>query len=142
MALTPRDSVLYVGTSDDRVLVALDGRSGHEFWRAEVKFNIFGPCTYTASMGYVGTLMGKLFGIDLKNGKIKWVYLTDGYQSNHLQFFKPDDSFRDDIMSFIKTPSDFIGMEYKLGAIFSAPAIFEDQLIFTTTEGNVYALTR
>jgi outer membrane protein assembly factor BamB len=142
MALTPRDSVLYVGTSDDRVLVALDGKSGQEFWRTDVKFNIFGPCVYTPSMAYVGTLMGKLFGIDLKNGKVKWVYETQGYDANHLDYFKPDDTFRDDIMNFIKTPADFIGMEYRLGAIFSSPAIYGNQFIFSTTEGSLYSLTK
>jgi len=141
-ALTPRDSVLYVGTSDDRVLVALDGKSGQEFWRTDVKFNIFGPCVYTPSMAYVGTLMGKLFGIDLRNGKVKWVYHTPGYEKNHLDYFKPDDTFRDDIMTLIKTPIDFIGMEYRLGAIFSTPAIYQDQLIFSTTEGSVYSLIK
>lgn len=142
MALTPRDSVLYVGTSDDRMLVALDGRSGAELWRTDVKFNIFGPCAYSSSMAYVGTLMGKLFGIDLKNGKIKWEYTTVGYQAHHQKFFKPDDSFRDDITEMIKTPADFIGMEYTVGAIFSTPLIHYDQLLFSTTEGTVYCLGR
>ncbi|WP_276372025.1 PQQ-binding-like beta-propeller repeat protein [Chryseolinea sp. H1M3-3] len=142
MAVTPRDSVIYVGTSDDRVLVSMDSRSGKELWRTNVKFNIFGPCALTRRMAYVGTLMGKLFGIDLIEGKVKWVYTTENYQKHHLKYFKPDDSFRDDIMNFIKTPADFIGMEYNLGAIFSTPAISHDRLLFTSSESTIYCLKK
>jgi eukaryotic-like serine/threonine-protein kinase len=140
MAITPRDSVIYVGTSDDRVLIALDGKSGRELWRTDVKFNIFGPCTTTTTMAYVGTLMGKLFSVNLKDGAVKWVYSTPSHQANRLKYFKADDSFRDDIMNFIKTPADFIGMEYALGAIFSTPAILNDQLVVCSTDGTIYCL--
>jgi eukaryotic-like serine/threonine-protein kinase len=142
MAISPRDTVVYAGTSDDRVLVCLDGQSGKELWRTPTKFNIFGPCAFTKTMAYVGTLMGKLFGIDLREGKIKWTFTTDGYNTNHLRYFKADDNFRDDIMSILKTPVDFIGMEYKLGAIFSTPAISKDHLVVSTTEGYIYCLKR
>lgn len=142
MAVTPRDSVIYVGTSDDRVLVALDGKSGEELWRTNVKFNIFGACAYSESTAYVGTLMGKLFGIDLKDGKIKWVYATESYAKNHLKYFKPDDNFRDDIMNFIKTPVDFIQMEYSLGAIFSTPALTDDRMLITSTDGTIYCFRK
>ncbi|HEX6226610.1 MAG TPA: PQQ-binding-like beta-propeller repeat protein [Chryseolinea sp.] len=142
MAVTPGDSVVYVGTSDDRVLVALDGKSGMELWRTDVKFNVFGPCVTTPTMAYVGTLMGKLFGINLKNGSMKWVFTTPGYQKNHLKYFKADDSFRDDISNLIKTPADFIGMEYSLGAIFSSPAISNGQIVFGSTDGTVYCLKK
>lgn len=142
LAVRARDSVIYVGTSDDRVLVALDGKSGNELWRTPVKFNIFGPCTYSKSMAYVGTLMGKLYAIDLKDGKVKWSYSTEGYQKNHLKYFKPDDTFRDDITKIVKSPADFISMEYGLGAIFSTPLITNDRLIISSTEGSIYCLKR
>ncbi len=142
MAVTPRDSVIYVGTSDDRVLISMDSRSGTELWRTDVKFNIFGPCMLSRNMAFVGTLMGKLFGIDLREGKIKWVFTTENYQKNHLKYFKPDDSFRDDITSFIKTPADFIGMEYNVGAIFSTPAITGDRILFTSSDRTIYCLKK
>ena len=113
-----------------------------ELWRTDVKFNIFGPCVTTSTMAYVGTLMGKLFGINLKNGGIKWVFTTPGYQKNHLKYFKADDSFRDDISNLIKTPADFIGMEYSLGAIFSSPAISNGQIVIGSTDGTVYCLKK
>jgi outer membrane protein assembly factor BamB len=142
MAATTGDSAIYLGTSDDRILLALDSKTGQELWRTDVKFNIFGPPATSASIVYVGTLMGKIYGIDRKNGNIKWVFTTEGYKSNHLKYFNPDDTFRKDISNLIKTPADFIGMEYKLGAIFSTPAITEDFIVVSSTDGNIYCLKR
>lgn len=142
MAATAKDSAIYVGTSDDRVLLKLDGTTGRELWRTDVKFNVFGPCAQSNKMAYVGTLMGKLWGIDLASGKVMWTYHTPTYQEHHLNFFKPDDTFRDDITNIIKSPSDFIEMEYKLGAIFSTPAITNEFMVISSTEGTIYCLKK
>ena len=142
MAAMPDDSAVYLGTSDDRILLALDSKTGRELWRTDVKFNIFGSPMKSASMVYAGTLMGKMYGIDRKNGDIKWVFTTEGYNSNHLKYFKSDDTFRDDISNLIKTPADFIGMEYKLGGIFSTPAITDAFMVVSSTDGNIYCLKR
>lgn len=140
LSATLNDTVLYIGTSDDRILLALDGRDGHELWRTDAKFNIFGGCAFSPRMVYVGTIWGKLFGIDKKTGKIQWAFTTDGYFSNHLNYFKTDDTFRDDIGSELRAPVDWIAAEYKMGGIFSTPAVSNNQLVITTTEGIVYCL--
>jgi outer membrane protein assembly factor BamB len=142
MALTPRDSVVYVGTSDDRILAALAGATGKELWRTDVKFNIFGAASYSKNMAYVGTLMGKLFGIDLKDGKVRWTYTTESYQKTRLKYFKDDDTFREDIGKHIKTPADFIAMEYSLGAIFSTPTIANDRMVVSSTDGFIYCFKK
>jgi outer membrane protein assembly factor BamB len=139
---TLADTVLYVGTSDDRVLVALDARTGAELWKLDVKFNIFGNCALTRSMVYAGTIWGKLYGVDRKTGAIRWVFDTDGYKANHLKYFKPDDSFRDDIGKILKAAPLWIAAEYSMGGMFSTPAISEDRMVVTTTEGMVYGLGR
>jgi len=142
LSATVNDTVLYVGTSDDRILLALDARHGQELWSTNVKFNIFGGCVFTPGMVYVGSIWGKLFGIDKQAGTIRWAFATDGYTSNRTKYFKPDDTFRDDIGSILRAPVDWIGAEYKMGGIFSTPAISESFLILTSTEGVVYCLKR
>jgi eukaryotic-like serine/threonine-protein kinase len=142
LSATVKDTVVFVGTSDDRILLALDARDGRELWRANVKFNIFGGCTLSDNTVYVGSIWGKLFGIDRKTGAIKWSFATDGYKANQRKYFKPDDTFRDDIGSILKSPPQWIGAEYKMGGIFSTPAIHGDWLVITTTEGTVYGLKR
>lgn len=142
LSATVQDTVVYVGTSDDRILLALHASDGTELWRSPVKFNIFGGCAFTTKLVYVGTIWGKLYGIDRKTGAVTWSFATDGYQANHLKYYKADDTFRDDIGSILKSPPQWIGAEYQMGGIFSTPAISGDWMVVTTTEGTVYGLKK
>ncbi len=142
LSATYQDSVIYVGTSDDRVLLALDAVSGQERWRTNVKFNIFGGCAFTPRVAYVGTLWGKFYAVDRKTGAIRWVFATDGYQAHHLKYFKEDDTYRDDIGRILPSAKHAIEAEYRMGGIFSTPAISGDWLVISTAEGKVYGLKR
>lgn len=142
LSATVKDTVVYVGTSDDRILLALDARDGRELWRANVKFNIFGGCAFSPKMVYVGSIWGKLFGVDAKTGVIKWAFATDGHAANKSNYFKTDDTFRDDIGAILKSPPHWIGAEYKMGGIFSTPALEGEWMVITTTEGIVYGLKK
>jgi outer membrane protein assembly factor BamB len=138
---TYNDSVVYVGTSDDRQLFALDISTGREMWRAEAGFNIFGGCAVGDKTGYFGTLAGKVHGIDLTNGHIIWTIELDGYKANHLSWLKPDDSYRDDIRHLINTPIDMLAMYRQLGGIFGAPAIAGKRLVVAGYDGWVYCFS-
>jgi hypothetical protein len=135
---TLNDSVVYVGTSDDRQLFALDVRTGREIWRADAGFNIFGGCAIGNRTGYFGTLAGKVYGIDLTNGRITWTIELEGYTANHLAWLKPDDSYRDDIRRLIKTPIDMLVMYRQLGGVFGSPAIGGKRLVVAGYDGWVY----
>jgi outer membrane protein assembly factor BamB len=142
LALTLTDSVLYVGTSDDRVLIAYDPVWGAELWRTNLGFNIFGPPTRKDSTIYVGTLQGRMFALDTKSGAIQWSFATDGYRANHLNYFKPDDSFRDDIFDIVTSNEGFIAVEYEVGAFFSSPAETDSLLVISSSDGTLYCLRR
>lgn len=142
LANVVRDSIVYTGTSDDRVLIASGIRSGREFWRLDLGFNIFGGLAFDSSVGYVGTLIGKLHAVDLTGGTPLWSFATDGYQNNHLKYFKEDDSFRDDIFEIVKSNEAFVDVEYEIGAIFSTPSVFGDLIIVSSTDGTVYCLKK
>ena len=81
-----------------------------------------------------------MFCIDLKTGNIEWIFVTERYSQNKSKYFNADDSFRDDIGKLIKSPIDFIQMEYNVGAFFSTPSIAGNSLIISSSDGNVYAL--
>lgn len=55
-----RDGVLYAGTSDDKVLAALNPHTGEAIWQADVKSNVFGANAFSKNPAYVGTLMSRL----------------------------------------------------------------------------------
>ncbi|HTI12917.1 MAG TPA: PQQ-binding-like beta-propeller repeat protein [Puia sp.] len=139
---THHDSAVLVGTSDDKVLLQLRVEDGKEIWRTDVKFNIFGASALTADMCYTATLMGKLFGIDIRTGKIAWSFSTDKYRENRLKYFKSDDSYRDDIYSIIHSQEEYLAALNNLGAIYSTPAVDGDYIVFSSTEGSIYCLKR
>jgi outer membrane protein assembly factor BamB len=139
---TIHDSVLHLAGADERVLIAVEPKSGAELWKKKMEFLIFGKNVYSKSMLYVGTTIGKFHGIDAKTGEKKWTVTTDGYEKNRLKYFKEDDSYRDDIYQIIKSSEHFLEVEYELGGIFSTAAIDKDHIVFASTEGVVYCLSR
>jgi eukaryotic-like serine/threonine-protein kinase len=136
------DSILYIGSADERVLIAADPETGNEFWKKNMEFLVFGNNGYSESMLYLGTTIGKLHGIRLNSGEKIWSFETDSYRKNRDKYFKPDDSYREDIYSIIKSNEQFLDVECELGGIFSTPYISKDNIIFSSTNGILYCLTR
>jgi outer membrane protein assembly factor BamB len=142
LAMTVHDSVLYIGSSDERVLMAVDPATGVPRWKKQMEFLVFGNTAFSERMLYVGSTIGKLHGISLETGEKVWSYGTESYLSNRSKYFKPDDSYRDDIYSIITSNEHFLQVECELGGIFSTPAITQEHLFFSSTNGKLYCLGR
>lgn len=138
-----KDSFLFIGTSDDYEMHAIDPSTGLSKWKTNVKFNIFGSSAFSKSMLYFGTLMGRLFALDQKTGNITWSFQTDSYDANKTVYFTSEDVFKEGIFgTVIKKNEDFLEMYIKLGGIFSTPAITTSSIIISSLDGKVYALKR
>jgi outer membrane protein assembly factor BamB len=143
MALTARDTVLYVGTSDDDLLLALDGRTGKELWSTDVQFNIFGSPNVEGPTICVGTLLGRALGVDRRSGAISWAFNTDGYNKHRADYFASESHIvKDEFYAIVQSPEGYIDALHALGAVFSTPALSGDLLMFTSTDGTVYCLKR
>jgi outer membrane protein assembly factor BamB len=140
LPVTIADSVVLLGTSDDRALLALDPASGNERWRINTGFNVFGACAVANGVGYVGTLAGRLIAFDVKSGKTHWEFETGARQRNHNKFLTNGDAYRDDIGALLKSSSDVLRMYQALGGIFSTPVISDDKLVVSCYDGSVYCL--
>ncbi|OCX50958.1 hypothetical protein BEL04_19760 [Mucilaginibacter sp. PPCGB 2223] len=136
-----KDSVMYVGTSDDYEMHVINPRSGATKLKTNLRFNIFAPCSFTDSMYYVGTLMGKLFGVSVKDGSIRWSFNTDNYNKNRFSYLKENDDYRDDIGQIFTAEHGQLRSLYQLGSVFSQPCIAQHYIVFTSMDGNVYCLT-
>ena len=139
---TIHDSLLYIGSADERVLVSADPESGRELWKKNMEFLVFGNCVFSKTMLYVGTTIGKLHGISLESGEKIWSFETGTYVEKRSRYFKPDDTYRDDIYSIIKSNEQFLDVECELGGIFSTPYIDNNNIIFSSTNGILYCLKR
>lgn len=138
MSATVADTVVYIGTSDDRVMVAADSRNGQELWRTDVRFNTFGGCAVTGGSLWFGTIWGKAYGLDRRTGAITWTFETQGFREHHLRYFDEQDHFRPDVANLLRSPYAWIAAEHRLGGIFSTPAVGSGYMVITTTEGKVY----
>jgi len=136
------DSVLYIGSADERVLIAADPKTGAEFWKTNMQFLVFGNNAYSETLLYVGITNGKLQAFSKLTGKYIWSFETETYKRNRQKYFKPDGSYRDDIYSIIKSNEQFLEVECELGGIFSTPVIHGNYLIFTSTNGIMYCLEK
>jgi outer membrane protein assembly factor BamB len=136
------DSVLYIGSADERVLIGADPKTGAEFWKTNMEFLVFGNNAYSETLLYVGTTNGKLQAFSKLTGKYIWSFETETYKKNRQKYFKTDGTYRDDIYSIIKSNEQFLDVEYELGGIFSTPVIHGNYLIFTSTNGKLYCLEK
>lgn len=136
------DSVLYIGSADERVLIAADPKTGAEFWKTNMEFLVFGNNAYSETLLIVGTTKGKLQAFSKLTGKYIWSFETETYKKNRQKYFKTDDTYRDDIYSIIKSNEQFLEVECELGGIFSTPLIHGNYLIFTSTNGRLYCLEK
>ena len=136
------DSVLYIGSADERVLIATDPETGAEFWKANMEFLVFGNNAFSETLLYVGTTNGKLQAFSKLTGKYIWSFETETYKNNRQKYFKTDGTYRDDIYSIIKSNEQFLDVECELGGIFSTPVIHGNYLIFTSTNGKLYCLEK
>jgi len=129
------------GTSDDRILAAMDTSSGAITWQIDAQFNIFGSCLVTDSTGFFGTLGGKLFAVNLNTGKIIWNYSTDGRQKYHNEYLTDNEKYNSNSIKLLTGDlAEQVPIFYKLGGIFSKPAKMDKFLVFSSSEGAVYCL--
>ncbi|MCX6303940.1 MAG: PQQ-binding-like beta-propeller repeat protein [Bacteroidetes bacterium] len=141
LPITVNDSVLYVGSSDDRLLCAFDIRTGRDIWKAPAGFNVFGGCAIGSKFGYFATLAGKIHGVELSTGQIFWSAEVDSYTANHLTWLKKNDSYRADIGKLISTPLDMLTMYRQLGGIFGTPALEGNHLVVAGYDGYIYCFS-
>lgn len=142
LSMSIHDSVLYIGSSDERVMIAADPETGAEFWNVPMEFLVFGNNAFSDSMFYVGTTNGKLHGMRQRSGEKVWSFPTESYTKHRLKYFKEDDTYRDDIYSIILSNEQFLDVECELGGIFSTPVADGENILVSSTNGMLYCLAR
>jgi len=141
-----KDNLLYVGTSDTYLLLALDTKTGHEKFRFKTNGYVYGSPAIAGSMAYFGDFTGKMYALDLNTAGKRWTtFSTDSRHKNAAIVLKNDTlSFSytangADLNNYYankKVMDDF----YTLGPIVSSPAIDNGVLYFGSADGYLYAL--
>lgn len=136
------DSLLYIGTSDDRLFLCLDPETGFQKWKFDAGYNIFSAPAIKEGIVYFGTMMGHLYGLNSQTGIKTFDFTTDGYKKNKNMYFKESEAYRDDIYAIIRRNEDFLTLYENMGAIISKPIVTDNTIIISSMDGTVYCIAK
>jgi outer membrane protein assembly factor BamB len=141
-----KKGVLYVGTSDTYLLLALDIKTGKEKYRFKTNGYVFGTPALVGNTAYFGDFTGKMYALDLTSRGKRWNSIsTEARNQNAASILKNDTlnfifAAKDNDLSFyasnVKVMDDF----YMLGSIVSSPVVKKNVIYFGSADGNLYAL--
>lgn len=144
------DNALYTGSSDSFAFFSIDKKTGDINYKTMTNAYTFSSPVIDDEMAYIGAANGLFYGIELKSGKVKWTYRTQGIASDTIKMFKSDGT-----MNAMRMQELFKGITnmpqlsalYSAGfsgsgAILSSPTISGGNVYFGSSDGFVYALTQ
>lgn len=140
---------IYTGSSDSFSFFSIDRKSGDINYAVDTKAYTFSSPAIDREMAYIGSANGRLYGIELTSGDIKWEFETIGAITDTIQLF--DDTGRIDKVRYKELTKDIRDMPAlstlmekifsSTGAILSSPVISDRVIYFGSSDGNVYAIT-
>jgi outer membrane protein assembly factor BamB len=140
-----KDGVVYTGTSDTYLLLALNAKTGKEVFKIKANGYVYSSPAIAGGTVYFGDFTGKLYAVDCKTGAATGAFFTDGrkqYAAMVLKDDKIDFLHAADSADLSLYSSTVKGMNnlYKLGPIVSSPCVSDDIIYFGSADGYVYAL--
>jgi outer membrane protein assembly factor BamB len=94
-------------------------------------------------LAYFGSFNGKLFAVNLKDGKLAWEFQTDASKKNAPAYLAADGVINYPVVFPTSFFEDMSGAGVKLlslGAIVSSPVMDRDVIYVGSADGNLYAL--
>lgn len=140
---------IYTGSSDALSFYSINKFNGEINYKTNTKSYTFSSPAIDKEMGYIGSANGRLYGIDLKKGDIKWEFKADGIKNDTIKMFdKSGEMDKERIASLTKDFTDMSTLSnlYKqafinIGAILSSPTISDQVIYFGSSDGYIYAVT-
>ena len=142
-------SNIFTGSSDSMSFFSINKFTGAVNYATKTKAYTFSSPAIDAEMGYIGAANGRLFGIELASGEIKWEYKTIGAKTDTIKMFdeggKIDQIKAQELTKEIDNMPDltaiYEGVFESVGAVLSSPVISDQVVYFGSSDGYVYALT-
>jgi len=140
-----KDHVIYAGTSDSYLLLALDEATGEEKFRTTANGYVYSSPVIAANTIYFGDFTGQLLAVDCRSGEILDRFETPGRLKNAdsiLNKGKLDFAYMTKGLDLAYYTTTVVGMGklYKLGPILSKPVIDKDVIYFGSADGCLYAV--
>lgn len=140
---------IYTGSSDAFSFYSISKATGEINYATKTHAYTFSSPAIDEEMAYIGAANGRMFGIDLASGDIKWQWKTQESQTDTLRVFDDEGKMDMERMKQFMTGIDDMPTLSKLyrkifagsGAIVSSPAIDNQVIYFGSYDGRVYAVT-
>jgi len=140
---------IYTGSSDSFSFFSINKKTGTINYATKTNAYTFSSPAIDNEMGYIGSTNGRLYGIELTSGDIKWEFETIGVKTDTIKIFdnrgvmdaERYKALTKDI-SDMPALSNFLDNAFiNVGAILSSPVISNQIIYFGSSDGYVYAIT-
>ncbi|GAB2768970.1 hypothetical protein GCM10010465_12870 [Actinomadura fibrosa] len=140
---------IYTGSSDSFSFYSIDKQTGAINYATKTNAYTFSSPAIDNEMAYIGSSNGRLYGIELESGDIKWHFKTGGIKSDTIRLFN-EQGFMDveryreltkDIKDMPRLSAFMNEAFVNTGAILSSPVISNRVVYFGSSDGYVYAIT-
>ena len=143
------ENKIYTGSSDSFSFFSLDKETGIIDYATKTKAYTFSSPAIDSEMAYIGSANGRMYGIGLKNGTVKWEFQTLGSQNDTLKVFNENGerdieklkSLSANIKDMPALSSLYTDIFINSGAILSSPVIYDQVIYFGSSDGFIYAIT-
>lgn len=141
-----KDDVLYAGTSDSYLFLALDAKTGKEKYRFKTNGYVFGTPAIAGNTAYFGDFTGNMFSLDLTSEGKRWnSFSTEARKKNAASVLKNDTlnfihAAKGNDLSFYDANIKAMDALYALGSIVSSPKVNNGIIYFGSADGYLYAL--
>jgi outer membrane protein assembly factor BamB len=141
-----RAGVVYAGTSDSYLLLALDAKTGREIFKFKTRGYVFGTPAVLDGTAYFGDFTGTLYALALASKGKQWnSFSTEGRKLNAPSVLKMDTldfmyAAKGNDLSFYPANKKVMDEFYSLGSIVSSPTVKDGVIYFGSADGYLYAL--
>jgi outer membrane protein assembly factor BamB len=140
---------IYTGSSDSFNFYSINKKTGTINYATKTNAYTFSSPAIDNEMGYIGSTNGRLYGIELASGDIKWEFETIGVKTDTINIF--DDRGVMDVERYKALTKNITDMPalsslldnafINVGAILSSPVISNQVIYFGSSDGYVYAIS-
>ncbi len=140
---------LYTGSSDSFSFFSISKKTGEINYATKTNAYTFSSPAIDREMAYIGSANGRLYGIELETGDIKWEFQTIGCQTDTLKVFNSEgeivvERIRElgaGIQDMPALSSLYNDIFVNVGAVLTSPTISDQIIYFGSSDGYVYAIT-
>lgn len=133
---------VYFGTSDTKIFNSIQTANGKKNYSNTLSGYLFSSPAVCDSVIYFGSYNGLFYSCDIKTGKPKWIFKTEGNKLDSMHVLDKNEQM---VLTIDDTNDSTVFASVNrlltVGTVVSSPVVDNGDVYFGSTDGNQYALT-